>query len=339
MHVEKNVPLAPLTTFKIGGKARYFFHATSAKDLSEAADFAKKEKLPLLFLGGGSNMLISDKGFKGLVVKVDILGVEFFDRKGKTEVVAGAGEDWDVLVSLSVDKGLFGVENLSGIPGTVGAAPVQNIGAYGTEISESLLWVEVFDTKTMKIKKLSRRDCAFGYRDSVFKHEGSHLIVTKVSLTLSKEGSVNLSYRDVTEYFKREKIQKPGLKEVRSAILEIRSRKFPNLEFVGTAGSFFKNPVISRAKYESLRKVYPELSGFPSGNAKVKLSLAWIIDHICKLKDLRVGESGVAPNQTLVLCNFGNASAQEIKILAERISKKVLEKTGITIEPEVRIVE
>ncbi|HEY4498822.1 MAG TPA: UDP-N-acetylmuramate dehydrogenase, partial [Candidatus Paceibacterota bacterium] len=250
----------------------------------------------------------------------------------------GAGENWDELVSLCVARGLYGLENLSGIPGTVGAAPIQNIGAYGSEVKDVTASVEVYDTKTRKQKTLSRLSCKFGYRDSIFKREGSPYVITNVRFSLAKEGELNLSYRDMREFFEREKSLKPDLKSVRAAVLEIRSRKFPDLEIVGTAGSFFKNPIVAKSVYISLKKKYPELPGFPAGRGKMKLSLAWIIDHVCKLKDLRAGDSGVAPHQTLVICNFGSARATEIKELADRISKAVYETTGITIEPEVKII-
>lgn len=338
MHIEKRVLLAPLTTFGIGGKARFFCHARTQEEVSEAVVFAQKSKVPIFILGGGSNVLISDEGFPGLVIKVEILGIEFIERGNKIEVVAGAGESWDELVRLCVERALHGLENLSGIPGTVGAAPVQNIGAYGVELADFVKWVEVFDARKRCIRRLSRRQCRFGYRDSVFRQDACPLVITSVAFEVFKNGEPNLSYRDVGEYFKEQKIKKPDIAEVREAILEIRGRKFPDLEVVGTAGSFFKNPIVSKAKYKSLKRIYPGLVGFSVGKSKMKLSLAWIIDHACKLKDLRIGDTGVAPRQTLVLCNFGNASAQEVLGLARQIADAVRKDTGIKIEPEVRIV-
>ena len=338
MKIEHNILLSPLTTFGIGGKARYFCRAQSGDDLIKAAQFAKENHLTLLVLGGGSNVLFPNEGFEGLVVKIEMLGIEFTESGEHVEAIASAGEDWDAFVELCVQKGLYGIENLSGIPGTVGASPVQNIGAYGAEVKDTIKWVEVFDIKKMKPRILSHRVCKFGYRDSVFKHNGADLIVLRVAFALSKKGEVNISYRDVREYVEKRKISNPGLREVREAVLEIRSRKFPDLDLVGTAGSFFKNPIVTAAKYERLRKKYPELPGFPAGNNRVKLSLAWIIDHICKLKDLRIGDAGVSPNQTLVLCNFGNAGADDIRALAREISSSVKQHTGIEIEPEVKIM-
>ena len=248
MKMERNISLSPLTTFGIGGKARYFCRAKSGEDLIKATQFAKENRLSLLVLGGGSNVLFPNKGFEGLVVKMETLGIEFTERGSQVEAVAAAGEDWDAFVELCVKKGLYGIENLSGIPGTVGAAPVQNIGAYGVEIKDSVKWVEVFDRDALKTRVLLRHACRFGYRDSVFKCDGTNLIVLRVAFALSKEGEVNFSYGDIREYVEKRKISNPGLREVREAVLEIRSRKFPNMDVVGTAGSFFKNPIVTRAK-------------------------------------------------------------------------------------------
>lgn len=338
MHIEKRVPLAPLTTFGIGGKARYFCRVRNEQELERAFEFVDKNNIPFWILGGGSNVLVSDKGFPGLVVKIEILGMEFGETKTDVRVVAGAGESWDELVRLCVEKELYGLENLSGIPGTVGAAPVQNIGAYGVEIADFISWVEVFDTKKRSVRRLTAKQCRFGYRDSIFKQDGVSLVVLRVAFKLSKSKRLNLSYADVKAYFEKNGKTAPTLAEVRSVVLEIRSRKFPDLEVVGTAGSFFKNPVVSRAVYNALSKRYPGLPGYRAAKGKMKLSLAWIIDRVCNLKDLRWGETGVAPNQTLVLCNFGNATALEVQKLAAHITDTVRNATGILIEPEVRIV-
>ncbi|OHA26517.1 MAG: UDP-N-acetylenolpyruvoylglucosamine reductase [Candidatus Taylorbacteria bacterium RIFCSPHIGHO2_02_FULL_46_13] len=337
MTVEENVSLASLTTFKIGGPARYFCRVQSLPDLKEAVAFGKKNRLPFLILGGGSNILLPDNGFPGLVVKIDILGLEFKEEMKILEVVAGAGEIWDDLVALSVQKDLWGMENLSGIPGTVGGAPVQNIGAYGMELAKLVEWVEVYDSKTGKVRQLSVRECKFGYRDSLFKKpEGKHLIVVRVAFSLSKTARPELSYKDLKEFFKK-KNKDPNLAEIRSAVLSIRSKKFPDLTRVGTAGSFFKNPVVSQSVYEKLQSEHPDLPGFPTGKGHVKLSLAWIIDHICKFKNLRVGDAIVSEKQALVICNDGHARAEDVTALAKSIFHAVKNATGIEIEPEVRL--
>ncbi len=338
MKIEKRILLAPFTTFGVGGKARYFCRATSLDDLSKAILFVRKENIPFLVLGDGSNILVSDKGFAGIVIKIDILGVDFKEWKAGVEIVAGAGESWDEIANLCVKKRLYGAENLSGIPGTMGGAVVQNIGAYGAECSGILKWAEVFDTKTMKVRILSKRACKLGYRDSIFRRNNGRYIITRASILLSKKGRSNISYRDLKEYFSKQNKERPSIVEVRQAVLEIRSRKFPDLEYVGNAGSFFKNPIVSQAQHEKLLRHYPGLVGYKTGNGKIKLSLAWIIEHVCKMKNYRTGDAGVAPNQTLVLCNFGNATASEIYALAREIENAVLASTGVKIEPEVCFV-
>jgi UDP-N-acetylmuramate dehydrogenase len=339
MQLKENISLKLLNTFRVGGEARYFVEAETKKDLQEALDFALANKLALLILGGGSNVLISDEGFPGLVLKINLKGIQWLDRSEDVEVQAQAGEEWDNLVSQAVERELFGLENLSGIPGSVGGAPVQNVGAYGVELKEVLNWVEVFDTETKKFKRLSKEECQFYYRGSVFKKpEGNKYIITEVSMLLKKEGRLNLSYKDVREFFSSRDISSPTLNQVRQAILEIRGRKFPDLKKFGTAGSFFKNPIISEDNYKKLLTKYPDLPSYKASPGKVKIPLAWIIDNACNLKGLREGEVGVSEKQAIVLVNYGEASASDIKELSEKIRQAVKEKTGIETEWEVTML-
>jgi UDP-N-acetylmuramate dehydrogenase len=340
MKIEENIPLAPLTTFKIGGKARYFCRVSEPKELSEAFAFAKKNKLKVYVLGGGSNILISDRGLKGLVIRMDILGIEISETDSKRiELIAGAGESWDYVVSLSVEKNLGGLENLSGIPGMVGGAPVQNIGAYGIEVENTVAWVEVFDPKIMDLKILKKSDCKFGYRDSIFKKPtGKDFVITRVAFSLSKTGRPNIEYKDLADYFGKRKNSKPTVAEVREAVLGIRQSKFKESLKYGTAGSFFKNPVISEKKFKELKKILSELPGFSSGAGKIKVSLAWIIDKVCGLKGFRLGNVGISPDQPLVVINYGGVKSEEIIALANEVRDVVKEKTGIEIEPEVRLL-
>ena len=339
MKLEENISLASFTTFKIGGKARYFTRVREVAELEEVALFAQKEKLPLLVLGGGSNVLLPDEGFSGVVVKMDVLGIEFNETKKGTEIVVGAGESWDELVALAAQKELWGLENLSGIPGTVGGTPIQNIGAYGVEVAELIVWVEVFDPKTGSMYRMKKNTCKFGYRDSVFKHKAKHLVVTRACFLLAKKGLPAIEYRDLREYFAKQRSAPQTPSDVRAAVLSIRSKKFPDLTKVGTAGSFFKNPIVSKGIHARLKKRYPDLVSFPAGFGKMKLSLAWIIDHVCDLKGIRVGDAGVSGQQALVLCYFGNATAVDVRALAEKIISSVKEKTGVVVEPEVRLIE
>ncbi len=391
MRIEEHVSLKALTTLKVGGMARYFAAVASVDELKEAFAFAKEKKVPFTVLGGGSNVLIAGGEINRLFIKIEIKGIEWKSpltkgalhsdagglfTKGKTTpasedggtpkssgdiVTAGAGESWDSLVTQAVEKGLWGIENLSGIPGTVGAAPVQNIGAYGAELADVLLWVEALDPATGMLTKLSLGQCGFGYRDSIFKRsEGKGLIITRVALRLSKEGTANLEYKDLgnrisnsqflistkTEEKRSEREITPS--DIRTAVLEIRGGKFPDLAVYGTAGSFFKNPIISKQKFDELKKKYPALPGFPISSSSnfqlrtsnlelpVKVPLAWILDNICGMRGLTEGPVGLFKNQPIVLVNFGGASAGEVNAFARRITDCVKEKTGIHVEYEVQ---
>ncbi len=332
MKIEKNKNLAEFTTFRIGGPAQFFCSVTTEAELEEAVAFAKTNKLNLFVLGGGSNILMSDDGFQGLVVKMEMKGVEFVGSR----VTVKAGENWDELVATCVEKGFYGIENLSYIPGTVGAAPVQNIGAYGSEVKDTVELVRAYDTEEGIFKEFSNFDCHFEYRDSMFKKAGGRYIITSVVFILNSEGKINIEYRDLKEYFKEN--TQPTLQDVRNAVIEIRKRKLPDIKEYGTAGSFFKNPIISQGQAADLKKDYPELPIYPVDDAHVKVSLAWIIDKICNFKGVGKGDVGTYKNQALVLVNNGNATAKEIKEFAKEIENTVFEKTKIKIEPEVQYI-
>lgn len=340
-NTQSDVPLSLYTTFKIGGPAKYFICVKSLDELKNAVLFAREKGLPFFVLGGGSNTLVSDDGFAGVVIKIEIMGVEWIEQSGgQTEIVMGAGENWDDVVALSVERGLSGLENLSGIPGTVGAAPVQNIGAYGSEIKDTLSWIEVFDTKDLSVKKLSAQECYFGYRDSIFKKkEGLTLIVTKVACLLKRDVAPNISYKDLANFFALKNnpapILLPSVSDVRNAVLEIRKAKLPDLRELGTAGSFFKNPIISAEHYESLKKDFPDMPAFDAPDNQKKVSAAWILDNVCKYKGYREGNVGVYKNQSLVIVNFGGGSAKEIKNLADKMCECVKKNTGIDLFPEI----
>jgi len=340
MRTEEHKPLKDLTTMKIGGTARYFSAVSSVSELAEAALSARDKGVPLIVLGGGSNVLISDGEIHALVVKIEIQGIQW---EAGDVVIASAGENWDGLVAKAVQRGLWGIENLSGIPGTVGAAPVQNIGAYGAELKDVLEWVEVFNPGANAVRTLSNAACSLGYRDSLFKHgEGNGLIITRVALRLRKDGKPNIGYKDLKNCFEGK--PSPSLAEIRDAVLEIRSKKFPDLRTTGTAGSFFKNPIIPKAQFDDLKKKYPKLPGFELFSTSyplpsVKVPLAWILDNVCNMKGLTSGSVGLFHNQPIVLVNLGGASADEVNRLAERVIKCVKEKTGIEIEWEVQGID
>ncbi|MDQ3014262.1 MAG: UDP-N-acetylmuramate dehydrogenase [bacterium] len=350
--IQENISLKDLTTFHIGGPARYFVVVTSTEELKEAVAFAKEKLLQIFILGGGSNILVSDQGFPGLVIKIEIQGIETREVDGnKVEVIAGAGEDWDQFVGKMVEHGLYGIENLSLIPGSVGAAPVQNIGAYGVEAKDSISWVEVLNIETGEVEKLSNAQCAFAYRDSIFKTpEGKKYIITRVAFSLSREGKLSTEYKDVAEYIKNNNVVEINLQKIRDIVIAIRTAKLPDVRHVGTAGSFFKNPIIAEIQFNELKKQYPDLPGFTTAShpsfskegqgdgVSIKIPAAWLLDKLCGFKGYRVGNVGVYKTQALVLVNFNGATANEIFSLSEKMIACVKEKTNIILEREVHII-
>jgi UDP-N-acetylmuramate dehydrogenase len=337
---EEHIFLREYTTFKIGGEAKYFFRAKSIEDVREAVGFAHENSFPIFVLGGGSNLLVSDLGFQGVVIKNEILGLEFIEEGDFVLAKAGAGENWDSFVDACVSRELYGLENLSGIPGTVGATPVQNIGAYGVEVKDTIFSVETLDTRDGGIKIFENKDCHFAYRDSFFKtKEGKNFVVLSVTFKLRKTGKLNLEYKDLANYFSG-KAETATLKTVRNAVLEIRSKKFPDLKIFGTAGSFFKNPIISNESFEKIKKDYPEIPNFPANQggidkSLVKVSLAWILDKVCGLKGFSEGPVGLYEFQPIVIVNNGGANSQQVENFAVNIAQKVFDKTGIKVAWEV----
>lgn len=339
MEIQEHVLLAPFTTFRVGGNADYFCSVTSIDELREALLFARTRSLPFFVLGGGSNVLISDEGFPGLVIRMRCTGVTLLPVDDTlVELSAGGGENWDALVTRAVEEGLYGIENLSGIPGSVGATVIQNVGAYGVEACESIVRVEAFDPDSMGIRTFNNNECAFGYRDSFFKTpEGSRFIITRVVFRLMRQGALNLSYKDVRDYFTEHNVP-ATLRSVRAAILAIRARKFPDLAQYGTAGSFFKNHVITEKEYGLLRERFPGIPGFSVEPGQVKVPAAWLIEHVARKRGKREGAVGSYENQALVIVNYGGARCQEIVQFCEAIAQDIEKKTGIVLEREVRLV-
>jgi UDP-N-acetylmuramate dehydrogenase len=336
--MQENVKLAPYTTFRIGGESRYFFVVKNITELKSAIIFAKQKELPTFILGGGSNVLISDDGFRGVVIKIEFEGVTFEEKLEKIIVSAGAGVVWDDFVELLVSKNINGLENLSFIPGVVGASPVQNIGAYGDEVGNSIQSVEVFNSETLTVEHLTKAECDFSYRDSIFKKtEGRSLVVTKVTFSLSNNFKPNLSYKELENYFfgKNKSID---AKLLREAVINIRTEKLPNIKDFGTAGSFFKNPIISSNSKDYLVDLYPKLPYWDCGGGNYKVSAAYIIDKICNAKSFSFKDACVWPKQALVIFNKGSASSKDVLNLAEKIEGKVFEKTGINLEREVQYI-
>lgn len=337
MTIQEGVSLAPYTTFKIGGLARYFSVARSPEDVKGLFAFARENGLKVFVLGGGSNILVSDKGFDGLVIKMEMKGATF--EKGETyaRVIAWAGENWDDLVAKTVEWGVWGLENLSLIPGTVGASPVQNIGAYGREVMDVIESVRVFDPSAGEERVMKGSECGFSYRDSIFKKpEFKRLVILSVTFSLPLERSANISYKDLAEYFKGK--AEPSQAEIRDAVIAIRTAKFPDLATTGTAGSFWKNPIIRNEHYEGLVKHFPLMPHFRVSEDAVKVPLAWILDNVCALKGYKKGNAGLYIKQPLVLVAHLGASFREVQELEKHVAKAVFDKTGIEIQREVEIV-
>ena len=331
MDIQKNVPLAPFTTFGIGGSARYFVPARSNKEVVAALSFAKKKGLGFFILGGGSNLLVDDKGYDGLVIKIELKGVEIKE----SIVISATGEGWDQLVERTCIEKLWGIENLSGIPGTVGGAVVQNIGAYGAALSEALLWVEALDSATGEVKRFSNAECAFGYRDSMFKHQ-HNLVVLRAAFALSTQAKPNTSYKDLAKLFED---VSADISTIRAAVLDIRKGKFPDLAVEGTAGSFFKNPIVGPSQAQVLKEKYPEMPLFTMPEtAGVKVPLAWLLDNVLHLKGTSVGGARLYEQQPLVIAAKRNTPSNDVQMLAEKIKREVQEKINLEIEEEVKII-
>lgn len=335
--IQENIVLANHTTLHIGGVARYYAEASSKEALFEAVDFAKEREMPVLFLGGGSNLLISDDGFAGLVIKNSFLGIEAREESDGVILKVGSGEILDEVVLHTVEKGWWGMENLTSIPGTVGATPVQNVGAYGVEVGDLIRGVRAVNIETREEKFFSNSECEFGYRDSYFKTEvGRKFFITEVEFNLSTVANQKVSYSDLKKFFGDE--VNPTQKEIREAVRNIRAQKFPDWTKVGTAGSFFKNPLVTKEHHEQLQKEYPDLPGYDTEEGMIKISLGYVLDKVCALKGYREGNVGLSEAQALVLINYDDASAEEVKLFVEKIQAKVFEKTKIKIFPEVIFV-
>ncbi len=344
---QQNVDLAELTTFKIGGRAAFFTEVTSASQLPEIFAWLKQNSLPHLVLSGGSNTIFGDGIFRGLVIKISIMGFAVISESEKSAVITvGSGEDWDEIVKRVVERGLSGMEALSGIPGLTGATPVQNIGAYGQELKDTVKSVEVFDTKSSELGSLSRAECDFGYRDSIFKSDlKGRYIITSVVFELSKKAPGVPNYKDVVSYFESHNIASPNLEQIRQAVLEIRRGKFVDPSIMPNAGSFFKNPVVTGLVAKKIMqqnpdvKVYPEDTKIiPLEGGNYKIAAGWLIQNL-GLKGLELEKVRIDPNHALVLENKGGASQKDLKELVSKIQDAAMQKYGIALEPEPVIVE
>ncbi len=337
LSIHENIPLGPLTTLKVGGPASRFVEAQTEKDVADAIALAEAIDVPVFILGGGSNVVISDNGFAGLVLKIAIKGVDFAAANDSiVSVTAGAGVVWDDFVDECVGRRLAGVECLSGIPGLVGGTPIQNVGAYGQDVSESIRSVRCFDRRSREFIELSNEDCEFAYRKSRFNsRDVGRFVVVGVRYELSENGEPKIAYRELADVFKG---RRPNLTNVRDAVLDIRRKKSmvidPDDVNSQSAGSFFKNPVVTDAAFENLKSQFPVLPRFPADAGMAKIPAAWLIENAGFSKGTRRGNAGISQNHSLALVNFGDAKAQEIRALQDEIQRAVREKFNLELVPE-----
>ena len=339
MQVLEEVSLAPYTTFKIGGPARWFAQAENEDDIAAGIAFADQRRLPLFILGGGSNLLVSDAGFPGLVLHIALHGITLNQEK----ISAAAGEDWDGLVAFAVNSGLAGFECLSGIPGTVGGTPVQNVGAYGQEVAQTIVTVRAFDRTTGKFADLPAAGCGFSYRHSIFNStQRGRYVVSRVDYELHRGAPANFAYADLAKYFAARNHPSPTLTEVREAVRSIRAQKgmliVPGDADCRSAGSFFKNPVVPVSLLDTLAMTLglekERIPAYPAPEGQVKLSAAWLIERAGFTRGYVLGNAGISSRHTLALINRGGASAAEVIALRDKIVETIASRFAITLEPE-----
>ncbi len=338
MQLTEHVSLLSLNTFGIEAKARYFAEFASVAELLPLLAIKKERQLQLLVVGGGSNLLLT-KDFDGLVLRNKIRGIDILKADDEFVYVrVGAGEVWHDFVRWCIDENLAGLENMSLIPGSVGAAPMQNIGAYGVELKEVFDALEAIHIESGEMHRFNKEECKFGYRESIFKtsHKNQY-VITAVHFKVRKQAALNTSYGAIEEELRRMQISNAGIKEVSDAVCNIRRSKLPDPLVTGNAGSFFKNPEVLKSFHDELKLRYPELVAYPLANGNMKLAAGWLIEH-CGWKGKALGRAGVHSKQALVLVNLGGANGNEVLQLSLQVKASVREKFGVELETEVNII-
>ncbi len=335
--LQSNVDLTDLLTLRTPAKARYYQAVHQVEQLQAGLNFARVQGLPYLILGGGSNLVLKGD-FAGVVLHIRLRGIAFEPSNSLDCILtAAAGENWHELVQASVAQGYRGLENLALIPGTVGAAPVQNIGAYGVEVKDRLLSLDVLDIRSGAIHTLSAADCQFGYRHSVFKtDEGRHYVILSVRFGLSKASAHQLAYAELAGIFAGREAG-AGTEEVMAAVIRVRQAKLPDPALIPNAGSFFKNPVVDCRQFEALRTRFPDIAHYPLPDGSYKLAAGWLIDQ-AGWRGFREGPVGVHERQALVLINPGQGSGDDVLKLAWRIRESIIERYGVALDMEPVVV-
>jgi UDP-N-acetylmuramate dehydrogenase len=329
--------LKPFNTFGVDVCAQLFAEAHDEAQVREALALAAQRALPLLVIGGGSNLLLT-KDVEALVLRMASLGRGILsDDDQRVVVEAEAGEPWHPFVLWTLEQGLAGLENLSLIPGTVGAAPMQNIGAYGVEIKDVFAGLTALDRETGEVRDFALEDCAFGYRDSLFKQQPGRWLILRVRFVLQRHSTLHLDYGPIRQRLEAQGIQAPTALDVSRAVCEIRSEKLPDPARLGNAGSFFKNPLVMASLAERLRAEHPDLVAYPAANDQVKLAAGWLIER-AGWKGFRDGDAGVHERQALVLVNHGRATGSQLLSLARRIQADIVAKFGVTLEIEPNVL-
>ena len=336
--VNKDISLKPYNTFGIDVRAKFFLDTSSEPQLKNILASHEFNSTPKLIIGGGSNILLT-KDYDGLVLKISVPGIDIINENDESVIIkAGAGVIWHDLVLYCIGRNFGGIENLSLIPGTVGAAPIQNIGAYGQELKNVFYSLDGVYLENLQSAKFDSEDCRFGYRDSIFKNElKNKFIVTYVSLRLNKKPVPNINYGNIRSELENLKKENPGIADVSEIVCRIRQSKLPDPAVIGNAGSFFKNPEIIEEKFIELKEQFNNILGFNLGNGRIKVPAGWLIE-MCGWKGKVVGNTGTHAKQALVLVNYGKASGQEILNLAKEIKESVYQKFGIELIEEVNVI-
>jgi len=334
--IREQVNLASYNSFGLQAKARFFASVSHKQEIRQALAFARKQPLPLRILGGGSNLLLTGD-INALVLHIQTRGLRIcHDKDGEVQIEAAAGEPWHEFVLWTLAQGAYGLENLSLIPGSVGAAPIQNIGAYGVELKDHCIGVEALNISTGEIRIFSTKDCRFAYRDSLFKQQPGHWLILSVHFKLSRKPQLQLNYGDIRARLADLNIENPTPEDISRVVCAIRQEKLPNPAELGNAGSFFKNPIISAEQAEQLKQQYPKLIAWPQANGRIKLAAAWLIEQ-AGWKGFRENHIGVHQTQALVLVNYGGANGSELLQLAHRIQRDIKDRFNIWLEIEPTI--